>query len=214
MTYHHTGRITQTIYRYNPHGEFAHLGHQYYPGKTLQVGKFNKLTTQMISALDRTSNLLGKTARGAFTALGVLNPLEPIELGDATASITAVDVRLGGASTFQRATPKGPSTKPWASWSFNGTATSTGSLTIIARVSAAQAGAESDSAEHTRTVIIDLTPPTLTINPPANVTKPAPPYTATITGTAADNASGSGVAAVEWQLGSSGAFQLASGTSN
>ncbi|HXH09025.1 MAG TPA: toxin TcdB middle/C-terminal domain-containing protein [Alphaproteobacteria bacterium] len=82
MTYHHTGRITQTIYRYNPHGEFAHLGHKYYPGKTMPVGKFNRLTTQMISALDRTSNLLGKTARGAFTALGVLGAaLEGIHIG-------------------------------------------------------------------------------------------------------------------------------------
>ena len=58
----------------------------------------------------------------------------------------------------------------------------------------------------------DITPPTLTINPPAPVTRPAPPYTATITGTAKDNFRGSGVAAVEWRLGSSGTFQAASGT--
>ena len=159
---------------------------------------------------------LGATVTVTGTASCTLfrNPLEPIEVGDATASITAVDVRLGGTSTFQRATPKGPSATPWSSWSFSGNATATSSLTITARVNAAQSGAESDTREDTRTVTIDLTPPTLTINPPANVTKPAPPYTATITGTAADNASGSGVAAVEWRLGSSGAFQVASGTSN
>jgi hypothetical protein len=58
---------------------------------------------------------------------------------------------------------------------------------------------------------IDITPPTLTINPPAPVTRSAPPYTATITGTARDNFRGSGVAAVEWRLGSSGDFQFASG---
>lgn len=285
MTYHRTGRITQTIYRYNPHGEFAHLGHKYYPGKTLHVGKFNKLITQMISALDRTSNLLGKTARGAFTALGVLGAaLEGIHIGfgmndmlegrtaeglnKVTFGTARAGTTLGGAKLVEaeviaagggtgslvlagvaavgslllaeeemrramrgektlareaaefyhnvqeNAVAEGPSTKPWVSWSFNGTATSTGSLTITARVSAAQTGAESDSAGHSRTVIIDLTPPTLIINPPANVTKPAPPYTATITGTATDNASGSGVAAVEWRLGSSGAFQVASGTTN
>ena len=70
----------------------------------------------------------------------------------------------------------------------------------------------SDTATDVRQVIIDLTPPTFTVNPPADVTKPTPPYTATITGTAADDATG--VAAVEWRLGSSGAFQAATGTTN
>ena len=188
--------------------------------KTIEIAATSPTTKFLVAVVGISSPAsnakLGATVTVTGTASCTLcrNPLEPIELGDASASITAVDVRVGGASTFQRATPKGPSTKPWSSWSFNGTATSTGSLTITARVSAAQTGAESDTAEHTRTVIIDLTPPTLTINPPANVTKPAPPYTATITGKATDNASGSGVAAVEWRLGSSGAFQLASGTSN
>jgi Big-like domain-containing protein len=53
----------------------------------------------------------------------------------------------------------------------------------------------------------DVTPPTLFINPPATVTTPAPPYTATIKGTATDD--DTGVAAVEWRLGTSGSFQAA-----
>ena len=81
-TYHHTGKITQTIYRYNPQGQYAHLGQRYYLGKTLEVGKFNKLTTEMMTKLDSASNLLGKTARGAFTALGFIGAaLEGIHIG-------------------------------------------------------------------------------------------------------------------------------------
>lgn len=55
----------------------------------------------------------------------------------------------------------------------------------------------------------DRFPPSLIINQPADVTKPAPPYTATICGTATDDKV---VSKVEWRLGSSGAFQAASGT--
>jgi hypothetical protein len=62
----------------------------------------------------------------------------------------------------------------------------------------------------TRQVVIDTTPPVLNITPPANITTPSPPYTATIRGTATDDATG--VAAVEWRLGSTGNFQTATGT--
>jgi hypothetical protein len=60
-------------------------------------------------------------------------------------------------------------------------------------------------------VTVDVSPPTLTINPPADVVRPSPPYVATITGTAAD--SPAGVAAVEWRLGS-GAWHVATGTTS
>jgi len=55
-------------------------------------------------------------------------------------------------------------------------------------------------------VNVDVSPPTLTINPPADVVRPSPPYVATITGTVAD--SPAGVDKVEWRLGS-GAWQVA-----
>jgi Tc toxin complex TcA C-terminal TcB-binding domain/Bacterial Ig domain len=64
-----------------------------------------------------------------------------------------------------------------------------------------------DSAE--RSVTVDVSPPTFTINPPADVVVPSPPYVATITGTAADNLAG--VEAVEWRLGN-GTWKAATGT--
>jgi hypothetical protein len=138
-------------------------------------------------------------------------PGEPgIYVGDATDSITAVDVRLGDTNPFQSATPTGSGTTPWASWSLAASTALLGPLTITARVSATRSGFGSDADIETRQVIIDLTPPTFTVNPPANVTTATPPYTATLTGTATDDATG--VAAVEWRLGSSGSFQAATGT--
>ncbi|HMS83069.1 MAG TPA: hypothetical protein PKD12_05435 [Nitrospira sp.] len=130
-------------------------------------------------------------------------------LGDATDSITAVEVRLGDASPFQSATPTGSGTTLWASWTFTATVSAQGPLNITAKVSATRVTFGSDVDTGSRAVIIDLGPPTLSINPPADVTKAAPPYRTTLTGTAAD---GSGVAAVEWRLGPNGTFQAASGT--
>jgi hypothetical protein len=122
-----------------------------------------------------------------------------------------VGIRLGGdTNPLQSATPTGPGSTPWATWSFAVNTTALGPLTITARVSATRSGYGSDFATDVRQVIIDLTPPTFTVNPPVDVTKATPPYTATITGTAADDATG--VAAVEWRLGSSGSFQAATGT--
>jgi hypothetical protein len=63
----------------------------------------------------------------------------------------------------------------------------------------------------------DRFPPTLTIDHPADVTASAPPYIATITGTATETGDAdveSGVHQVEWRLGSSGAFQAATGTTS
>jgi hypothetical protein len=115
---------------------------------------------------------------------------------DATSSITAVDIRLGDPNPFQSAAPTGSGSTPWTTWSFAVNTTLRGPLTITARVSATRSGFGSDIATAVRQVIVDLTPPTFTVNPPADVTRATPPYTATITGTAADDATG--VAAVEW----------------
>lgn len=132
------------------------------------------------------------------------NGAEVVE-SDATANITGVSVRLGNTGTFQSATPTGLPTRPWESWSFAGSTTAQGALTITASVSATRTGAGSATSQTTQGVIIDLTPPTFTVHPPADVTTQGPAYTATITGTATDNAAG--VAKVEWRLGSSGTFQ-------
>jgi hypothetical protein len=136
-------------------------------------------------------------------------PVGPPREFDATDSITAVDVRLGNTNPFQSATPTGSGTRPWATWFFTASTPVRGPLTLTAQVRAERTGFGSGSATSVRQVIIDLAPPTLTVNPPADVTTATPPYTATITGTAADDA---GVAAVEWRLGSSGTFQAATGT--
>jgi hypothetical protein len=101
-------------------------------------------------------------------------------------------------------TPTGSDPTPWATWSLTVSPTVRGQQTITARVHAAA------SATVSQQVVIDVTPPTLSPTPPADVTNPAPPYTVTITGTAADDA---GVAAVEWWLGTSG-VAVATGTTN
>ena len=138
---------------------------------------------------------------------------EIISEGDSTQSITAIDVRLGGdTNPFQRATATGPGAKPWQSWSFAVNTAVQGTLSITARVTAARSGYTSDTATATRQVMTDATPPTLTINTPADINKPTPPYTATIAGAASD--AGTGIAAVEWRLGSSGSFQAATGTTS
>lgn len=136
-------------------------------------------------------------------------PGEPgVFVRDATRDITRVVVRLGNGAPMQ-ATPTGAGDTPWASWAFASSGNADGPLLITAEVFAAAPGAEGgrDSASHP--VRVDATPPTFTIDPPADVVRPAPPFIATITGTAADNAAG--VAAVEWQFGA-GTPTAASGT--
>jgi hypothetical protein len=135
-----------------------------------------------------------------------------VNLGNVPESITAVDVHLGDTNPFQSATPTGSGTAPWTTWSFAANTMVPGPLTITARVSAAKAGFEGDTDTAVIQVTINLTPPTLTVNPPANITKATPPYTATLTGAA--TADVAGVAAVEWRLGSSGSFQAATGTTD
>ncbi len=139
------------------------------------------------------------------------DPIETeIPLGDATNKITRVVVSLGNAAAVM-ATPTGSGDTPWTSWSLAVNGMPDGPLPIVAEVFAADPPTEGGSNSDSRTVIVDITPPTVSINPPADVVTPAPPFIATITGTAADNASG--VAAVEWQFGGGG-LNTAAGTTN
>jgi hypothetical protein len=122
------------------------------------------------------------------------------EVVDISDQIEAVNVRVGDAGALFIASGR-------RTWSFDANTTLHGPQTITAIVTA---GHESKSV--TREVIIDATPPRLTINQPGDVISSAPPYMANLKGTAADD--DTGVAAVEWRLGAGGAFQPATGTTN
>ena len=120
-------------------------------------------------------------------------------------SLTSVRVRIGSAPRVD-ATPTGPAGAPWTSWTLAVTGLPDGPVTLVA-----QALPSKDPATAARSTVVDRTAPSLTINPPADVVRPAPPFLATITGTAADNPAG--VAAVEWQFGGGG-INTATGTTN
>jgi hypothetical protein len=139
-------------------------------------------------------------------------PGEPgIFVRHANEALTGVRVRLGSGS-YINATATGPSGTPWTSWTVAVSGRSAGALTILAEAFAnAEAGIEDGFAEITRQITVETTPPVINIYPPADVLRPAPPYTATITGIATDNLSG--VAAVEWKYGN-GAWQAATGTTS
>jgi hypothetical protein len=155
---------------------------------------------------------------GSFTVSGTAScdlledfPGEPgVFLRTANQEITSVQVSIGTAAPVN-ATPTGPSGTPWTSWTFPVSGRPSGPLTITAEVTASGSAGEAGSATDSQSVTVDASPPTFTINPPADVVQPAPPYIATITGGAAD--SPAGVAAVEWQFGSS-AWQAATGTTS
>src|SRR5215813_402152 len=155
---------------------------------------------------------------GSFTVSGTAScdlledfPGEPgVFLRTANQEITSVRVSLGTAAPVN-ATPTGPSGTPWTSWTFPVSGRPSGPLTITAEVTASGSAGEAGSDASSQSVTVDASPPTFTINPPADVVQPAPPYIATITGAAAD--SPAGVAAVEWQFGSS-AWQAPTGTTN
>src|SRR5262249_33434087 len=116
-----------------------------------------------------------------------------------------------GTGAVASATPTGPPATPWTSWRFDVNGRPNGPLTITATVDAAGTGGQPGSADTSQSVTVDVSPPTLTINPPPDGVPPAPPYIATITGTAAD--SPAAVAGVEWQFGG-GPWQAATGTTN
>src|SRR5262245_17151897 len=160
----------------------------------------------------------GAVVPGSFTVSGTAScdlledfPGEPgVFLRTANQEITSVRVSLGTAAPVN-ATPTGPSGTPWTSWTFPVSGRPSGPLTITAEVTASGSAGEAGSDASSQSVTVDASPPTFTINPPADVVQPAPPYIATITGAAAD--SPAGVAAVEWQFGGA-AWQAATGTTN
>ena len=121
-------------------------------------------------------------------------------------SITKVEIKFDNGS-FKKATPKGTGTKPWTSWSFTRTRSTSGSLKITARVTAkfAQAEPPNATANSSIDVEVDLEPPILEISPPEPVTS-LPPYATTIKGKASD--AKAGVSKVEWMLGND-SFQTA-----
>jgi hypothetical protein len=161
---------------------------------------------------------------GSFTVIGTAacdlyrRQLDPSGVyvgifdGHANEAITNVSVKIGSANPVN-ATPTGlPPAAPWTSWSFNANGAPNGALTITAIVTTSgSATIDSDTASASRSVTVDVSPPTLTINPPADVVAPAPPYVAIITGTAADTPAG--VDRVEVQL-SSGDWYPVSGKTN
>ena len=124
---------------------------------------------------------------------------------NANENITTVQVSVGGAPSVA-ATPTGPGDTPWTSWTATVSGLPDGPTTI-----SVEAFPSRNPATAARSTVVDLTPPGLSIVQPADVVRPAPPFIATITGTAVDNASG--VAAVEWQFGD-GAIATASGTTS
>src|SRR5215510_5569863 len=160
----------------------------------------------------------GAVVPGSFTVSGTVSCDlledflgEPgVFLRTANQEITSVQVSLGTAAPVN-ATPTGPSGTPWTSWTFPVSGRPSGPLTITAEVTASGSAGLTGTDTASRPVTVDANPPTFTINPPADVVQPAPPYIATITGTVAD--SPAGVAAVEWQFGSS-VWQAATGTTN
>ncbi|MDX8126801.1 Ig-like domain-containing protein [Methylomonas sp. OY6] len=172
----------------------------------------------LVPSVQITAPAANAVLNGSFSLTGtascVLLKDIPGETGlfvrDATYNITNVSVRLGNAAPVA-ATPTGPAETPWSNWSLMVNGAIDGLLTITATVSAADSPNEAGQAQDSQTVTIDTRPPTLLINRPADVVRPAPPYIATITGTASDNAAG--VAAVEWRVGD-GVFSPASGTTN
>jgi len=155
---------------------------------------------------------------GSFTVSGTAScdllkddPEEPdIFVRHANEAITGVQIRLGSAGPFT-ATPTGSAATPWISWAFTASSVPNGPLTITADVFASQSPAAPGRASLSRAVIVDVMPPTLTITPPADVVRPAPPFIATITGTASD--SPAGVGAVEWQF-NNGGWHAATGTTS
>ncbi|MFF5077983.1 Ig-like domain-containing protein [Actinoplanes sp. NPDC000266] len=159
----------------------------------------------------------GAVVGGSFTVSGTAScdlfkdmPGEPrIFIRHADEAITAVRVRLG-SGPFVTATPTGPSAG-WTRWTCTINGVPGGAVTITALVFASGPSGDDGSAGGSLSVTVDVTPPSLTVGQPADVVLPAPPYLATITGTASD--SPAGVARVEWQFGS-GPWTTASGTTS
>lgn len=121
-------------------------------------------------------------------------------------NITGIEVRIGDAGSYQAATPTGAGGN-WSSWRFDANTNLRGIVTVTARVSAHR-GSINASAFSTRTFMIDATAPVLTVEATEVTTSS---NVAVIKGSAADQESG--IAFVEWKLGS-GAFTRAVGTTS
>jgi hypothetical protein len=90
-------------------------------------------------------------------------PGEPgIFIRHANDAITNVTVALGSAAAVN-ATPTGPAGTPWTSWTFPVSGRPNGPLTITATMFASGSGA-SGNENTSRSVTVDVTPPTFTIN--------------------------------------------------
>lgn len=152
---------------------------------------------------------------GSFTVSGTAScekfkdeGAEEVSLGDASETLTSITVTVPGLGVLG-ATPQGPADAPWTAWVVNVSGAPEGTQVLAVKAFASDSGVDAGGAERDVPVRVDLTPPTLTVNPPSDVVQPAPPYVATISGTAADALAG--VAAVEYQV-SGGAFVAAGGT--
>jgi hypothetical protein len=124
---------------------------------------------------------------------------------------TKVEVEIGQGSGFERTQPA--AVNDWSSWSFSKFLTTPGDFIITVR---ADYGV--DTREHKITVKVSLedsndrTPPTITISSPADgatIHGPDSRVVVNISGTAMDEADGSGVQEVYVQIGSQNKFELA-----
>src|SRR5262245_61931676 len=133
-------------------------------------------------------------------------------------AITKVEVQFG-SGLFVKATPTGPlnttTHQPmWTTWT-TGARTIVGyvgnTLQITARVTAAASGAPTVQNTATVTVMVDRTPPLLTLTTPSEMTQVVAngKTTFTVQGTAQDPDNLSPVVAVEWAFDAGGGFTLA-----
>jgi hypothetical protein len=123
---------------------------------------------------------------------------------------TKVEVEIGQGNGFERAQP---AANDWSSWSFSKFLTTQGEFIITSR-----ADYGIDTREHKITIKVSLedsndrTPPNITISSPADgatIQGPDSRVVVNITGTAIDEADGSGVQEVYVQIGSQNKFELA-----
>ena len=111
-------------------------------------------------------------------------PGEPgIFVRDATGDIGSVVVRIGAAAPVL-ATPTGPRATPWSRWTFVCSGIADGPLTLSAEVFAASPPQEAGHTAASIALRVDGQPPTFSIDPPADVVRPSPPFIATVRGTA------------------------------
>lgn len=145
-----------------------------------------------------------------------LNDTEEGPIDSGLLTIVSVIIQVDNVGTFN-AVPTGSADLPWATWSFTLPDLPTGPITLRAHIKTKGLVEGNDDIEFTgiyavaRHFTVDAVPPTFTVEPPKDVLLPAPPYTTSLKGTAADDASG--VAAVEWLLGDGG-FIFANGTTD